>query len=127
MQVEVDGVGSEKKDIVIHNSRNISDLAAVVKKWLDATLPKSSGHEGFFLTYQGSILKETSSLLDCGIDKDSKVFVTLEFKPPVSIEPSLGAPKSNPVRNLQYPFPPKEGYSTNPSFESLKKMTREEL
>jgi hypothetical protein len=123
----VDGFCTEKKEILIHNSLNISDLAGAVKKWLDEILPKSTGHVGFSMTHRGSILKETSSLVDCGIDKDSKVFVTLEFKPPVSIEPSLGAPKSNPVRNLQYPFPPKEGYSTNPSFESLKKMTREEL
>jgi hypothetical protein len=39
-QVEGDGFGTEKKEILIHNSLNISDLAGAVKKWLDEILPK---------------------------------------------------------------------------------------
>ena len=94
-QVEVDGFCTEKKEILIHNSLNISDLAGAVKKWLDEILPKSTGHVGFSMTHRGSILKETSSLVDCGIDKDSKVFVTLKFKPLVSNEPLGGVDQTH--------------------------------
>jgi len=71
-----------------------------VKKWLDGILPKALEIEGFFLTHRGSILKESDSLYDCGIDKDSKVFVTLEFKPLVKNEPSPVVARHNPIRDL---------------------------
>lgn len=71
VEVLVDGIGSLKKDIEIHKTRDVADLSSEVKKWLNSQLPKSLEYEGFFLTHRGSILKETSSLADCGIDKDT--------------------------------------------------------
>ena len=85
VQVEIDGIGSERKDVEIHKTRDVGDLVAEVKKWLHAKLPKSMEYEGLFLTHRGSILKESDSLSDCAIDKDAQVFVTLEFKPQLQI------------------------------------------
>ena len=125
MQVEIEGVGSEKKEIEIHKTRNVADLMTQVKKWIDVKLPKYMEVEGFFLTHRGSILKESDLLFDCDIDKDTQVFVTLEFKPSAQIQSIPVAPRHNPIKDLQYPLPPKEGYYISPSFEDLKKMTRE--
>lgn len=85
MEVDVDHLGTFNKDIEIHKTRDVADLMREVKKWLTLKLPKTLEYEGFFLTHRGSILKETSLLADCGIDKDTQVFVTLEFKPPIEV------------------------------------------
>ena len=89
-----------------------------VKKWLSKIMPKSLEYESFFLTHKGSVLNEADSLSDCGIDRDTKVYVTLllkfqEIEPEPAIE-VLSPKPYHPLEEMSYPLKPQEGYGTQP-------------
>lgn len=112
----------------IHRERSILDVYNRVEMWLkdENVLPSYIQFIDFVLMHRGMQLKDTDSLQQSGIVTDAKIFVFLEVDRPVPEKPVEVTVIKQPIGSPQ-PKPPREGYTTEPSFDVLQRMSIEEL
>ena len=112
----------------------MADVFQKVDNWLrdEKILPASLEIDSFMLIYRGMKLNANVSLKQAGIVEDSKLLVILNLAEKLKKSTDdqtqfIENDFENSVINNTFPKPPKEGYTTEPSWSELKKLSKQEL
>jgi cell fate (sporulation/competence/biofilm development) regulator YmcA (YheA/YmcA/DUF963 family) len=132
VQIEVSiptssGYDRKTELVKIHKSRDMSDLYSRVRRVIREDGRWTDDVKDIKLLYKNSIVSETISLKQAGLDKDAKVTVVYERNeaPPIEVY-------SVPIKplveiNELAPKKPKAGYSTIPSYSDLRSLPTAQL